>query len=117
MLLLKSYYIFNFIGVFCMPGTRNKRTSSFAQIFLWGFFNIQLFRSYRVCTLLLILNVGPQQHETPTAFVKLLGFFSSSVVFFSCFLLFILGCWPHLLLLFVVLAAAFCILLRLILAI
>jgi len=62
---------------------------------------------YRVCTLLLILNVGSQQHETPTAFVKLLGFFSSSVSQLCFFLFFVLGCWPHLLLLFVVLLQRF----------
>lgn len=114
MLLLKSYYMFKFYWGLC---TRNKTTSSFAQIlmacfYLIFFFNIQLFRCcddcdfvlcvYWVCTLLLILNVGSQQHEHPQHLSSCLDSFLRRLLSLFSFFAALLLAWPHLLLLFAV---------------
>jgi len=46
MLLLKSYYIFNFIGVFCMPGTRKIKEPAASLKYSYGAFSI--FNSFAV---------------------------------------------------------------------
>lgn len=101
MLLLKSYYMFTFYWGLC---TRNKTTSSFAQILMACFYLIFFFqystlsllrrlrlRSVCVLSVYFIINFkrGLTTTRTPTAFVKLLGFFSSpsiiSVFVLCCF--------------------------------